>query len=362
MSQKTIQAYKKHVRRRMLFLFVLTVLLAAMSLLSLASGSADIHLSDIFRLLKGESSDFVYQIIWNIRLPRLIGGVLSGASLAIAGAVVQSLLRNLLASPYTLGISGAAAFGASFAIVVLGAGSAYAGSNDMAMVNNPYVVTLSAFIWSLAGVGVILLLSKYKGATSEMIILSGIIVSSLFGAGISAMQYFADNVQLASIVFWSFGDLGRASWENLLILSLLLLPILLFFGWHVWTYKAMQSGDEHAKSLGVRVQSVRLSGMLCAALLTAVVVSFYGVIAFVGLVVPHIIRRMIGSDEQFLLPASAVFGGFFLLLSDTLARTLISPVVLPVGILTSFVGAPLFLFLLIRGFAGKKNHIYFPKK
>jgi iron complex transport system permease protein len=357
MNEKTVRAYKKHIRRRIIFVLVLMALLAAIGLLSLASGSADIGLPDIFRLLKGEGSDFVYQIVWNIRLPRLIGCILSGASLAIAGAVVQSLLRNPLASPYTLGISGAAAFGASFAIVVFGAGGAYTGSDDLAMINNPYAVTLSAFVWSLAGAGVILLLSKYKGATPEIIILSGIIVSSLFGAGISAMQYFADNVQLASMVFWSFGDLGRASWDNLLILSLLSVPSLLFFRWHVWTYKAMQSGDEHAKSLGVRVQSVRLSGMVCAALLTAVVVSFYGVIGFVGLVVPHIIRRIIGSDEQFLLPASAVFGGFFLLLSDTLARTLISPVVLPVGILTSFVGAPLFLFLLIRGFAGKKNRI-----
>jgi iron complex transport system permease protein len=132
---------------------------------------------------------------------------------------------------------------------------------------------------------------------------------------------------------------------------------MVFFLRHTWTYKAMQAGDEHARSLGVRVQSVRLAGMVCAALITAVVVSFFGVIAFVGLVVPHMIRRIIGYDEQFLIPASAVFGGFFLLLSDTLARTVIAPVVLPVGILTSFVGAPLFLFLLIRGFARRKNNI-----
>ncbi|MDR0756435.1 MAG: iron ABC transporter permease [Tannerella sp.] len=355
MSGKTVQAYKKHIRRRILFILILTLLLSAMGLLSLASGSADIGLPDILRLLKGEGSGFVYQIVWNIRLPRIIGAVLSGASLAVSGATVQSLLRNPLASPYTLGISGAAAFGASFAIVALGAGSDYTGSNDLAMIHNPSAVTLSAFAWSLAGAGVILLLSRYRGATPEIIILSGIIVSSLAGAGISAMQYFADNVQLASIVFWSFGDLGRASWDNLLIILLIFIPSLIFFWRHVWTYKAMQSGDEHARSLGVRVQGARLSGMVCAALLTAVVVSFYGVIAFVGLVVPHIIRRIIGNDEPFLLPASAVFGGFFLLLSDTLARTVISPVVLPVGILTSFVGAPLFLFLLIRGFAGRKN-------
>jgi iron complex transport system permease protein len=354
-SRQIVGEYKKHIRKRVAFVVILAILLVAVALLSTVSGSADISLADIFRLLKGEGTPFVYQIVWNIRMPRIIGGILAGVALAVSGVVIQSLLRNPLASPYTLGISGSAAFGAAFAVVVLGAGAVSNASSDPAVTDHPYILAISAFVWSLVGVGIILLLSKYKGATREIIILSGIMISSLFGAGISAMQYFADDVQLASIVFWSFGDLGRASWDNLGVLTLLLIPALLFFGWHVWTYKAMQSGDDHARSLGVKVQQVRLSGLVTAALLTAVVVAFYGVIAFVGLVVPHIIRRMIGHDEQFLLPASAVFGGFFLLLSDTLARTIIAPVVIPVGILTSLVGAPLFLFLLIRGFSGKKN-------
>ncbi|MDR0538584.1 MAG: iron ABC transporter permease [Tannerellaceae bacterium] len=350
-----VSDYKKHIRRRLIFILTLIVLLVALALFSLTAGASGTGLYDILKLFNGEGSNFTYQIVWNIRLPRMIGAILSGMALAVSGAVIQSLLRNPLASPYTLGISGASAFGASFAIVVFGAGSAYSGSNDMAMLNSPGIVALSAFIWSLVGVGIVIALSRYKGASPEIIILSGIIISSLFGAGISAMQYFADNVQLASIVFWTFGDLGRVTWSNLKILAILLIPAMLFFAWHVWTYKTMQSGDEHARSLGINVQSIRLSGMVSAALLTAVVVSFYGVIAFVGLVVPHIIRRIIGHDEQFLIPASAIFGGFFLLLSDTLARTIIAPVVLPVGILTSFVGAPLFLFLLVRGFAGRRN-------
>jgi iron complex transport system permease protein len=356
MRDTIIKEYKNHTAKRWIFVAAIMILLLIVALVSLICGSADIGLKDVFLLFKRERSDFVYQIVWNIRMPRIIGAILAGTALSVSGAVIQSLLRNPLASPYTLGISGAAAFGASFAIVVLGAGSAYSGSNDLAMIDNPYIVTLSAFAWSMIGALIILSLSKYKGASPEIIILAGIIISSLFGAGISAMQYFADNVQLASIVFWTFGDLGRVSWENLWILAILLLPALLFFGWHVWTYKALQSGDEHAKSLGVKVQTVRLNGMMTAALLTAVVVSFYGVIAFVGLVVPHIIRRIIGQDMQFLIPASAIFGGFFLLLSDTLARTIISPVILPVGILTSFVGAPLFLFLLIRS-TRKRNQL-----
>ncbi len=349
MSNAIITQYKQYVRKRILFIIAIFVLLLVVAFFSLVSGSADIRLGDVFRLLKGESSTFAYQIIWNIRLPRVIGAILSGTALAISGTVMQSLLRNPLASPYTLGISWASAFGAAFAIVILGAGSAYAGSNDMMTINNPYIVTLSAFAWSLVGVLIILLLSKYKGASPEMIILSGIILSSLFTAGVSAMQYFADNVQLASIVFWTFGDLGRASWDNLWILAIVLVPILVYFCWQIWTYKSLQSGDEHAQSLGINVKRVRLVGMVVASLATAIVVSFYGVIAFIGLVVPHIIRRIIGHDEQFLIPASAIFGGLFLLLSDTLARTIITPVVLPVGILTSFIGAPLFLFLLIKG-------------
>lgn len=332
-----------------MFIAAVAGMAVILSLYGLVSGSADIGLRDIGGLFTGKVSDFARQVILNIRLPRVVGALLAGMGLAISGAVIQSLLHNPLASPYTLGISWGAAFGAAFAIVVLGAGSAYHGSNDMAIIDNPYLVTLSAFVWSLAGVLFILSLAKYKGATPEMIILSGIILSSLFTAGISAMQYFADDVQLASIVFWTFGDLGRASWENVGIMAIVLVPLAIYFLRKIWTYKSLQSGDEYALSLGVDVKGERLRGMVCATLATAVVVSFYGVIAFVGLVVPHIVRRVTGSDEQFLIPASAVTGAAFLLLSDTLARTVIQPIILPVGILTSFVGAPLFLFLLMKG-------------
>jgi iron complex transport system permease protein len=284
-----------------------------------------------------------------IRLPRIAGAIVSGIALAVSGAVIQSILRNPLASPFTLGISGSSAFGAAFAIVVLGAGSSFTGSNDVSTVTNPYLVAGSAFIWSLLSVVVILMLSRYRGATPEIIILSGIIISSLFGAGISAMQYFADNVQLASIVFWTFGDLGRATWRDTIIQAVVIVPALGYFFWKGMSYQALQAGDEYARSVGVNPVTVRLIGMVISSLITAIVVSFYGIIAFVGLVVPHIVRRMIGGDELFLLPASALFGSVFLLLADTLARTVISPVILPVGILTSFLGAPLFLFLLIKG-------------
>ncbi|MBN1158950.1 MAG: iron ABC transporter permease [Bacteroidales bacterium] len=349
MSEKVIRQYRKYLKRRSYFLTALFVMLLITIYFALVSGSADIGIKSLTGLLLGNGTPLTSQIVVQIRMPRIAGAILGGTALAVSGAVIQSLLRNPLASPFTLGISGASAFGAAFAIIVLGAGNSYVGSNDVPVVNQPYLVTSSAFLWSLGSVAVILLLSKYRGATPEIIILSGIIISSLFGAGIAAMQYLADSVQLASIVFWTFGDLGRAAWKDTLILVIILVPVLVFFMYQRWNYKSLNSGDDYARSLGVNVTRVRLTGMVMASLATAVVVSFYGIIAFIGLVVPHIVRRIIGNDEHFLIPAAAVFGGVFLLLADTLARTIISPVILPVGILTSFIGAPLFLFLLIRG-------------
>ncbi len=348
-SKSVLDRYQRSKQYKVLFMTGVFLLLLLLVFVSLTTGSSNIRALELTELLKGEASVFTKQVVYHIRMPRIAGAVLAGTALSISGAVIQSLLRNPLASPFTLGISGASAFGAAFAIIVLGAGSSYQGSNDLAAVTNPYILTISAFAWSLLGVAVILMLSRFRGAGPEIIILAGIIISSLFGAGISAMQYFADSVQLASIVFWTFGDLGRANWDNVLILLIIMLPVMFYFIYRTWSYKALQSGDEYAKSMGVNVRNVRLAGMVVASLATAVVVSFYGVIAFVGLVVPHIVRRIIGGDEQFLIPASALFGGLFLLASDTLARVVIAPVVLPVGILTSFLGAPLFLFLLIKG-------------
>ncbi len=349
MSEKIIGDYKKSGRQKLLFVLIIIIALVLMITISLITGPVSVKFNDLLDLITGKSDDFIKQIVFNIRMPRIIAAVLAGTALSISGAVVQSLLRNPLASPFTLGISGASAFGAAFAIIVFGAGSTYESSGDIASISNPFIVTLSAFFWSLVGIAIILMLSRYRGAGPEIIILAGIIISSLFGAGISAMQYFADNIQLASIVFWTFGDMGRAGWGNILILSVVLVPVIFYFLAQTWNYKALQSGDEYAKSMGVNVSRVRLIGMAVASLATAVTVSFFGIIAFVGLVVPHIVRRIIGGNEQFLIPASALFGGLFLLASDTLARSIISPVILPVGILTSFIGAPLFLFLLIKG-------------
>ncbi len=340
--------YKKNIRFKLMFLLFCLILLVVMVILALLTGSADINFADIFRVFSGQSDELIQKIIIHVRLPRIVAAILAGAALSVSGTVIQSLLRNPLASPFTLGISGSSAFGAAFAIVLIQVGRNFEGSGQYVAEAHPFLISGSALIWSLIGISVILALSKLRGGRPEVVILAGIIMSSLFGAGISAMQYFADQVQLSSIVLWSFGDLGRANWTNVIVLFIVTSITILYFFTKIWNYKVLQSGDEFAQSTGVHVRRIRLTGMVVACLATSVVVSFYGVIAFVGLVVPHILRRIIGGDEQYLIPASVIFGGLFVLIADTLSRTVISPVILPVGILTSFLGAPLFLFLLMK--------------
>jgi iron complex transport system permease protein len=180
-------------------------------------------------------------------------------------------------------------------------------------------------------------------------VLTGVALGALFTAGTMFLQYFADDQELAAMVFWTFGDTGRAGWEELGLLAAACAASSLFFVVQAWSYNAIDAGDETAKGLGVLVERVRMIGMLVASLLTAVIISFLGIIGFVGLVVPHMIRRLIGSDHRFLLPSSILGGGLLLLLSDTAARLIIAPNVLPVSVLTAFLGAPVFIALIIRG-------------
>lgn len=349
MQQNITGTYKRYVRRKNLFIAATLLVLLLLMFAGIAIGAAGISFREVVAAFFGKSEAVNSQIILNIRLPRVLAAVLCGMALSVSGTAMQSILRNPLGSPFTLGISSAAAFGAAFAVVIFGAGSMQSSMIDSVLYNNPYIITLSAFFWSLFSTALVLLVAKAKGATPENMILTGIIAGSLFTAMMTGLQFIADDVELAAIVFWTFGDLSRASWKELLILAVIILPVLFYFIFNRWNYNVLDSGDEPAKSLGVNVGRIRTQGMIMASLATAVAVSFFGIIAFVGLVVPHIVRRLIGGDERFLLPASALFGGAFLLFSDIIARSIISPMVLPVGIITSIVGAPVFIFLLLKG-------------
>jgi len=335
-------------KRLILGLTALTFLLAA---IAINAGAADTHPVQVLRTLLGLESGASNVVIWNIRLPRVIAGIVAGIGLAVAGCVMQTCLRNPLASPFTLGISNAAAFGANLAIVFFGAGTLHSNTHDAVFIGNPYTVTISAFAFSMVAMVLILLLARLRGFSPESVVLAGVAFGSLFAAGSTLVQYFAEDVQVAAMVFWTFGDLGRVSWHEAAILAVLTVAALSYFLLQRWNYNALESGEDAAKGLGVHVEQIRFRSMLAASLVTAVSVSFMGIIGFIGLIAPQMMRRILGIDHRFLIPASAVTGAALLLFADTLARTLISPVVLPVGAITSFFGAPLFLFILAKGYS-----------
>lgn len=344
------EEYRRYIGRKSAFLVSLALMLTIALIVAVSLGAARIPLLLVVKTLAGlETTRQIETIIWNIRLPQALASMVAGAGLAVAGAAMQSILRNPLGSPFTLGISHAAAFGAALSVMILGGGIMTSNSVGAVQITNPYLTTASAFIFSIATSVVIVLIARLRGATPEVMVLTGVALGAFFTAGTMFLQFFADDVQLAAMVFWAFGDTARASWQELGYMAAITLAIASIFFTNSWSYNAIDAGDETAKGLGVRVERVRMVGMMLASVLTAVIISFLGIIGFVGLVVPHMVRRIVGSDHRFLLPAAILGGALLLLISDTAARLMLAPHVLPVSVLTSFMGAPVFLFLIIRG-------------
>lgn len=350
-ADAAIVAFEQANRKKLWLIVGLVGLTLVLAMIGINAGATKIAPWDVLRvLLFGDDGTGTSKIvIWNIRLPRVVGGFVAGIGLAVAGCVMQTNLRNPLASPATLGVSNAAAFGANLAIVAFGAGTIHSNTHDAVFIGNPYLVTVFAFFFSVLAMMLILFLARLRGFSPESVVLAGVAFGSLFNAGSTLIQYFAEDVQVAAMVFWTFGDLGRISWHEVGILSVVVGVGLILFHFYRWDYNALEQGEDAAKSLGVQVDAVRLRSLFVASLITAVAVSFMGIIGFVGLIAPQMMRRILGVDHRFLIPASALTGAVLLLFSDTLARTMISPVVLPVGAITSFFGAPLFLFLLAKG-------------
>lgn len=342
------KSYREYIRFKLCVIFLFAILVIVAALFAIAAGSAGLTVKEVLLTLVGRGTETTKTVVFNLRLTRVLASIIGGTGLAVAGCAMQGILRNPLASDSTIGVSQGAAFGAAFAIVVLGAGVQYH-TNDAVMVTNPYLVSICAFAFSMVSTFVVLGLSRFKGVSPESMILSGVALSALFGGGTAIMQYFADDVSLATIVFWTFGDMGRASWKQITIMAVIVLLSSIYFFFNRWNYNALQSGENSAKGLGVNVDAMRLVGMIVCSFTSAVIVSFVGIINFVGLVSPHVMRRLIGDDYRYLLPASALAGSLMLLLSDTVARLVVAPVVLPIGAITSFLGAPLFLYLLFKG-------------
>jgi len=352
LEEGTIPAgYVKYIRTKVLLLLLGLVLLFILAVLSIATGPVSYRPVEVLRtLFMGHVSRQLDVVVFNIRLPQVLAAVLAGAGLSVAGVVMQSVLGNPLGSPFTLGISQAAAFGAAFSVMVLGSGFMQSAASDAITVVRPGMTTALAFAAAMAATGVVIVIARLRRGSPEVMILAGVAMGSLCSAATMFLQYFADDVQLAAMVFWTFGDLSRAGWREIGIISLVTGFCALYFAFNSWNYNAIDAGDETAAGLGVNVRVVRFLGMSLASLVTAVIISFVGVIGFVGLVCPHMVRRLIGDDNRYLIPGSIIMGSILLLVADTAARTMIAPNVLPVAILTSFVGAPMFLYLLVRGY------------
>jgi iron complex transport system permease protein len=339
------RTYKGFVKRKRLFLIVGLLLLVLCVIIAAQNGPINISFLDVIRYIFTFDVNGAGGVIWNIRLVRILGALLAGAGLAVAGVVMQCILRNPLASPFTLGISSAAAFGASFAIIFLGAGSSM---TSIVSINNPYVTTIFAFLFSLLATGAILLLTKVTRVSAETMILAGVAISVMFSAGLSFMQYIATDSQLGNIIAWTFGDMGKATWFWNALILLVFLPVALYFFYKRWDYNALDAGEDTAKGLGVNTERERIVGMILTSVLSAFIVSFFGIIAFIGLLGPHIARMIIGSDHRYLIPLSIILGAIILIIADGVGQVILYPSVIPVGIITSMLGGPLFIYLLIR--------------
>ena len=349
-------SYRRYIRRKWLVLSGLLVILLACVVVSISVGSSGLTIPEILTALLGKGTQQTRAIVWNIRMPRIVTGIVVGAALALAGCVMQNVLRNPLASSSTLGVSQGASFGAAFAIVCLDAGAQVNASSSAAAaisISNPYIVTLCAFIGGFLTTVVILGLSRVAKVSPATMVLAGVALSSLFSGGTTIVQYFADDVKVASVVYWTFGDLGRANWREIGLIFAITAVSLLYFLCNRWNFNAMESGADTAKSLGVPVDRLILLSMTLCSLMAAVSTAFVGCISFIGLISPHMVRRFVGNDYRFLIPASALTGAILLVLSELTSRVIVAPSILPIGALTSFLGAPMFLYMIFKGKGAK---------
>lgn len=278
-------------------------------------------------------------ILWQVRVPPAVTAVLVGMSLALAGAEMQTLMDNPMASPFTLGVSSAASLGAAL-VIVLGL--------TVPGIAESWSVALGAFVFALASMLLLQGLVQWRGAGAETLVLFGIALVFTFNALVSLLQFVASQESLQRLVFWTLGSLNRTNWQAIAVLAITLALVLPFSLRAAWGLTVLRLGDDRANSAGVDVARLRLASLLRIAVLTAVAVAFVGIIGFIGLVGPHIARKLVGEDHRIYLPVSALTGALILSLSSIAAKMLVPGILIPVGIVTALVGLPVFLALILR--------------
>jgi len=299
---------------------------------ALLAGSVPVGFSELFGLIQGTLDDGMSTILLEIRLPRILLAIIVGAGIASSGAAIQGLFRNPLADPALIGVSAGAALFASFFVVIAN--------------STPVGMAVSAFVGGLLATWLVLYVGG-RGASISTMLLAGIAINAIALSGVGLLSYLSTDAQLRTISFWALGSLNGADWAHVLISLVIPVSTILLLS-HSQSLNVVTLGDEEAEHLGVSHEKLRQKIILLAAISVGVGVALTGVIAFLGLVVPHLVRMMFGSNHQVVIPGSALLGGMLLLFADTAARSILAPAELPVGIITALVGGPFFVYLLMR--------------
>lgn len=337
-----LKAYGRVVRKRLWIMFLLSALAVTTFLFDISTGPASLPMADVWNALTHPShaDGSTAIIVWQVRLPTALMALLVGMALSLAGAEMQTILDNPLASPFTLGVSAAASLGAAL-VIILGVGIPFLPSS--------LLLTANAFVFALGSVLLLQFMTRRgRGGGPAMLVLFGIALVFTFQALLALVQFIASADALQQLVFWGMGSLARSNWMTIATLAAVVAAVLPFSLMASWRLTALRLGEERARSYGIDVSRLRFFALLRISLLAATAVAFTGTIGFVGLVGPHIARMLIGEDHRFLLPASALTGAVMMSAASIASKTLIPGLLLPVGIVTSLVGLPVFFLLLMR--------------
>ena len=345
-----IQELQRKEKKNTIILLAMLVAVVAVGVACLFVGTSNMSFREALDALLGGGTGAQSRIIWKIRVPRVLAAIIAGAGLAVSGLVMQTTLNNAMASPSTLGVSNAAVFGANLSIIAFAGGFLSTGNNlqNFDVGANPYATSVLAFIFSTLSVLLILGLCTLRSFSPNVVVLSGMAIGSVWTAATTILQFYATDVGLSAAVVWSFGDLGRATYRTVVLMLAAVFLGAAFFRLMAWKYNALLSGEATAKTMGVHVEGLRFASLLLASVITAVCVSFLGIIGFVGIICPHVTKKLLGQDHRVTIPASCLMGSLLLLLADTVSRSLGSGSALPVGAITSLLGAPFFIAIIFR--------------
>ena len=346
-SQELLASYKKERVRKYVFILICVVLAIILAWISLAVGTRDLTMGDVLRILSDHISgtvspedQFDDNIIWNYRLPRALLAIIAGAILAISGTVMQSVMKNPLADPYTTGVSSGAVLGVAVAAVLgFEVGGGIAGT---------YGTVINAIVFAMIPVVIMIVMSPFFRQSPSTLILAGVATSYLFSSLTAILLVTTSAETLAQVYHWEVGNLAELKWTPILPLSIVLAIGIVLLWPMANKLNLMSLDDKDAKALGLDAKNLRVVCLTALSLMSACVIAFTGIIGFVGLVVPHIVRLVLGSDNKFIIPAAMAFGAFFMLLCDSIARWIDISATIPIGVVTSLIGAPIFLYLIIR--------------